>query len=75
MVLAYWGIERDQSDLARQLQMIEKAGTPGARLCLLASDTLEVTYRSVSLADLHAALSQRVPAIMLISGPCAYTVQ
>jgi len=66
MVLAYWGIERGQSNLARQLQMIEKAGTPGARLRLLASAKLEVTYRSGSLADLHAALSQRVPPIMLV---------
>ena len=66
MVLAYWGIKRDQPDLARQLQMIAKAGTPGSRVRLLASATLKVAYRSGSLADLRAALSQGVPPIMLV---------
>ncbi len=37
MVLAYWGIERDQSSLAKQLGVIEGAGTPGSRLFLLVS--------------------------------------
>ncbi len=66
MVLAYWGVERDQSNLARQLQMIEKAGTPGSRVRLLTSATLEVIYRSGNLADLYAALSLQVPPIMLV---------
>jgi ABC-type bacteriocin/lantibiotic exporter with double-glycine peptidase domain len=66
MVLAYWGIEQDQSDLARQLQMVAKAGTPGSHVHLLASATLEVTYRSGELADLRAALDQGVPPIMLV---------
>jgi predicted protein tyrosine phosphatase len=55
MVLAYWGIERDQPDLARQLHMIAKAGTPGSRILSLASATLEVVYRSGDLTDLRSA--------------------
>jgi hypothetical protein len=66
MVLAYWGIERDQSDLARQLQMIARAGTPGSRIYLLASATLEVTYRSGDWVDLRAALGQGIPPIKLV---------
>jgi hypothetical protein len=66
MLLAYWGIERDQPDLARQLHMIAKAGTPGSRIRSLASATLEVVYRSGNLTDLRAALSSSVPPIMLV---------
>jgi hypothetical protein len=73
MVLAYWGIERDQSALARQLQMIEKAGTPGSRVHLLASATLQVTYRSGELADLKTALGQGIPPIVLVyTGELSY---
>jgi len=66
MVLAYWGLERDQLALAEQLQMIEKAGTSGSRVCLLASEILEVAYRSGELVDLKVALDRGVPPIMLV---------
>lgn len=66
MVLAYWGIERDQSDLARQLRLIPRAGVPGSHVRWLASDRLDVTYRSGNLADLTAALDQGVPPILLV---------
>jgi ABC-type bacteriocin/lantibiotic exporter with double-glycine peptidase domain len=66
MVLAYWGIECEQSELARQLQMIPKAGTPGSRVRQLASATLDVIYRSGQLADLTAALDQDVPPILFV---------
>jgi hypothetical protein len=56
MVLAYWGIERDQADLVGQLQMIPGAGTPGNRVRLLASDTLEVFYGQGEFADLQTAI-------------------
>lgn len=66
MVLAYWGIERQQDDLARQLQTIPAAGTPARRVCSLASDTLRVTFQEGTLADLQLALSQNVPPILLV---------
>jgi ABC-type bacteriocin/lantibiotic exporter with double-glycine peptidase domain len=66
MVLTYWGIERDQTDLARQLRMIPRAGTPASRVLLLASATLDVTYRNGTLADLTAALGQGIPPIVLV---------
>ncbi len=66
MVLAYWGIERKQPNLARQLGMVSRAGTPGSRIHRLASTTLDVIYRNGNLADLNIALSQGVPPIMLV---------
>lgn len=66
MVLAYWGIERDQADLAKQLQLIAGAGTPGNRVRLLASDTLDVFYDEGQLADLQSALTRGVPPIVLV---------
>lgn len=57
MILAYWGIEREQDDLAKQLQMVVGAGVPGNRVRLLASKTLEVFYGEGEQADLEAALT------------------
>jgi len=66
MVLAYWGIERDQADLARQMGIIAHVGTPGSRVSVLASDTLEVTYREGNLSDLQTAVAQGIPPIALV---------
>jgi hypothetical protein len=66
MVLAYWDIEREQAELARQLQMIPKAGTPGSRVRRLASATLDVIYRSGQWADLTATLDQGAPPILFV---------
>ncbi|MEZ4728793.1 MAG: C39 family peptidase [Caldilineaceae bacterium] len=66
MVLAYWGEDRDQRKLARQLQTIAGAGTPGSRLTRLASRRLEITYGSGELADLQQALDQSIPPIALV---------
>jgi len=66
MVLAFWGIDRDQPSLATQLEMIVGAGVPGNKLMLLASPTLDVIYRSGELADLHFALNRGIPPIALV---------
>lgn len=73
MVLAYLGIKRDQVQLAEQLKMIPRAGTPGFRIRLLASKKLEVIYRSGEVADLRAALNKGMPPIiMLVTGDLPY---
>lgn len=66
MVLAYWGEERDQKKLARQLQTIDGAGTPGSRLTRLAERRIEVIYRSGELTDLQQAITQAIPPIALV---------
>ena len=67
MVLAFWGINRNQPRLARQLQTIPGAGTPGSRLLRLASRSLDVHYGEGDLDDLHSALEQGVPPIALVN--------
>ena len=67
MVLAFWGIERTQERLARQLQMIPGAGTPGSRILRLRSRNLDVRYDSGSLDDLQTALNQGIPPIALVN--------
>ncbi len=73
MVLSYWGIEREQADLAKQLQMVPGAGTPGNRVRLLASDTLEVFYGHGELADLQTALNRgAAPIVLVYTGELPY---
>lgn len=74
MVLAYWGIQRDQDSLAKQLGMIEGAGTPGSRLFLLVSSSLDVQYRTRgNINDLEEALRGSVPPIALVwTGQLSY---
>lgn len=67
MVLSFWGVDRDQGQLARQLQTIPGAGTPGSRLHRLASHNLEIYYGSGNLADLQAALARGTPPIVLVN--------
>jgi len=67
MVLAYWGIYRSQNRLARQLQMIPNAGTPGSRLRNLASRNLHIHYGGGTLDDLRDALAQAIPPITLVN--------
>jgi ABC-type bacteriocin/lantibiotic exporter with double-glycine peptidase domain len=66
MVLAYWGIERKQTDLAKTLELIPGAGVPGNRMKKLASRRLEVHYGSGHLPDLSTALEQGIPPIVLV---------
>ncbi len=74
MVLAYWGVERNQDSLAKQLGMIEGAGTPGSRLFLLVSPSLDVQYRTRgNIEDLEETLRAGVPPIALVwTGQLSY---
>lgn len=68
MVLAYWGIARDQSAIAQQPGTIPGAGTPGSRIFLLISPKLDVTYQARGeVSDLLKALRQSIPPIALVS--------
>lgn len=66
MVLAYWGIQRKQRDLASELQLIAGAGTPGSRIQRLASPFLNIYYGQGQLSELEAALDQGIPPITLV---------
>jgi ABC-type bacteriocin/lantibiotic exporter with double-glycine peptidase domain len=66
MVLAYWGVQRNQRDLAEDLQTIPKAGTPGSRIQRLASRFLNVYYSAGELTQLESALEQGIPPIALV---------
>ena len=66
MVLAYWGIKRDQIKLAKQMKIIPGVGTPSFRIRLLASRRLRVIYGPGKLADLRYALSQGIPPIAMV---------
>lgn len=66
MVLSYWGINREQADLAKELKMVPQAGTPGSRLKLLSSPDLDVVYQTGNLSDLEDALSAGTPPIVLV---------
>lgn len=74
MVLAYWGIERHQAELARKLETIEGAGTIASRVLLLISRTLDVRYiRNGEFADLEAALAEGIPPIAIVwTGELSY---
>lgn len=52
--------------MARQLQTIEGAGTPGFRLHKLASRRWHVAYSEGELPDLAAALQNDIPPIALV---------
>ncbi|RIK40099.1 MAG: hypothetical protein DCC55_15975 [Chloroflexi bacterium] len=66
MVLAYWGIERDQKKLAQQLRTIPGVGTPASNLLRLATRSIDVVFGSGTLADLHTALVQYAPPIAMV---------
>jgi hypothetical protein len=81
MVLAYCGIYRSQNSLARQLQTIPGAGTPGSRLRNLASHGLAIHYSEGTLDDLRVAIAHAIPpycpceykappALVIGNGPC-----
>jgi hypothetical protein len=66
MVLAYWGIQHHQRDLAKELQMIPGAGTPGSRILRLTSPSLNIYYGQGQLTELESALDQGIPPIVLV---------
>jgi hypothetical protein len=66
MVLAYLGIQHTQSDLAKELQTISGAGTPGSRIKRLSSTVLDVYYGQGELSDLESAIQVGYPPITLV---------
>ncbi len=66
MVLAFWGIQREQVEIAKELGTIPNAGTPGSRLRRLQSPLIEITYGEGTLPDLEAALTLGIPPITLV---------
>lgn len=66
MVLGYWGLEQEQSQLAAILQTVPGAGTSGSKIKLLASKHLNVIYESGELRDLRMALENDIPPIALV---------
>jgi ABC-type bacteriocin/lantibiotic exporter with double-glycine peptidase domain len=64
MVLAYLGIERNQADLASQLDLIPGVGVPSSRVQRLVSHRLAVTHTEGEPSHLLAALGQGHPIIL-----------
>lgn len=66
MVLAYWGIEANQKNLAHKMQTISGVGTPGPNIQRLSSRHLSIVYDEGSLEDLRRALEMDIPPIALV---------
>jgi len=66
MVLAYWGIERNQQDLARQMGTIPNFGTPGSSVLRLSSKQIQVDYSQGDLESIKHALANDIPPIALV---------
>ena len=66
MVLAFHGIRRSQTSLARQLGWQSEIGLPGSVVARLGSSQLDVYYGSGTLDDLHSWLSRQEPVIVLV---------
>ena len=66
MVLAYWGIERNQQDLARQMGTIPDFGTPGSRVLQLSSRQIQVHYSQGDMESIRNALTNDIPPIALV---------
>ena len=67
MVLAYFGTERSQDDLAKQMSMIVNAGTPASRVLRLASRDLHVLWQPGTVADLINAIVDGTPPILPVA--------
>jgi hypothetical protein len=67
MVLAYWGIEHNQAEIAQTMDIFPGIGVPGSRIKRLASRQLDVLYGEGELADLQTAVAQNIPPIALVS--------
>ena len=67
MVLAFYGIQRSQVQIAKQLNIIEGTGIPAPRVLQLASRQLQVTRRQGEISDLLAALNEGIPPIVEVS--------
>lgn len=64
MLLAYYGIERTQSDLMSRLTQIGDVGVVASSVLRLASRGLAVQRRRGDLPDLLELLDRRIPAIL-----------
>ena len=66
MVLAYWGIERTQAELAARLGTDPVGGTPCSRVLRLHFPSLSISYLQASLDDIRDWLTRNVPVIALV---------
>jgi hypothetical protein len=60
MVLAYYGINRGQAEIATNLGLIEGVGVPASRVLRLISPDLHVTRRMGNLPDLLSSMESSV---------------
>ena len=67
MVLAYYGTERSQAEIARQLTMIPKVGVPVSRVARLSSKQWHISRRVGELDDLTVLLAQGIPPIIEVA--------
>ena len=65
MVTAYWQHPLPQSDVARWLGT-RGVGTPASRIQRLAQRGFEVVYRTGSLPELEAWITQGIPCILFL---------
>ncbi len=66
MVLAYWGIERKQDQLAQQMKVRPGFGTRMSNITAIGSADFSVTLRAGDVPDLVAALAQGIPPILRV---------
>lgn len=67
MVLAFYGIQRTQIDIAQQLEIYEGLGIPASRITRIASPRLDVTRRRGEREDLLQALADGIPPIVEVA--------
>lgn len=66
MVLTYWGLSADRSDLIEQLGTDPQVGTPGSRVLQLRLRDYSVIYRAVTDLELQQWIDQKIPVILLV---------
>lgn len=66
MVLAYWGIQRSQADLGRQMRAVPHIGAIGRNVLRLQSPDVQVVYAQGSLELLRAWLAKGTPVIAFV---------
>ena len=66
MVLAYWGIEQTQGELAARLGTDPVGGTPCSRVLQLRFSSLSILYLQAGLDDIRRWLAEGIPVIALV---------
>lgn len=66
MLLAYWGIERTQAELATQLGTDPVGGTPCSRVLRLHIPSLSILYLQAGLDAVRGWLADGIPVIALV---------